>query len=453
MIQGILGNISLIGSDGQAELDYVTVRQHWDGQGDKVNLEEVELEVTVFARSMTGLHGATLAIELGPHNFNGIDSLKWEVKDVLIGKGSTVQIKVSAKLKKPRLWWPNGLGGQHLYRVTATLKSSDGHPLTSRTTIIGLRSLEVVNQHDTIGASFFFRVNGVDVFAKGANWIPCEALPSRMTAERYEGFLGSAAKASMNMIRLWGGGMYEHDVFYDCCDRLGLLVYHDLPFSCSTYPSSKDFLDLVVPELRHQLRRLSSRPSIALWCGDNEGVGALTWFEETVANRSLYTTNYDRLSRRIQDIVSEEDPSRMFWPSSPCGGPSLTDVWRDNWHADGTGDMHFWSVWHESKPFEAYREINPRFCSEFGFQSFPSLDTIAKFCPPEERNPYAPLMEYHQKNQGGNGRIMSTMSLYFRFPEFGLASIVYLSQLQQAIAMKTAVEYWRTLRPTCMGAL
>jgi beta-mannosidase len=313
--------------------------------------------------------------------------------------------------------------------------------------------LEVVNEHDEIGSSLFFRVNGIDIFAKGANWIPCDALPSRMTAEKYEDRLSSAAKVGMNTIRLWGGGQYEADAFYDACDRMGLVIWHDLPFSCSTYPSSPEFLDLVIPELRHQLRRLASRPSIVMWCGDNECIGALTWFPETTANRSLYTTNYDRLSRQVTAIVREEDPSRTFWPSSPCGGPSLADVWLDNWHSDGKGDMHMWQVWHENLPFSRYLEINPRFCSEFGFQSFPSITTIATFCPPEERNPYSNIMEFHQKNEGGNGRIMSTIALYFRFPEFGLPSIVYLSQLQQAIAMKTAVEYWRSLRPVCMGTL
>lgn len=465
MACGILGDVSLVAAEGQgAEIDYITVQQHWaklnaELDTDDVDLTEVELEITAHVRIIGSLlAGASLEVELSPAYFSSDqlqrEDLKCTISQIIVPPGQSTTIKAAIEVRNPRLWFPNGLGGQPLYRLQATLKSTQGAVLATNSINLGLRSLRVVNKHDELGASFYFVVNNIPIFAKGANWIPCDPLPSGMTKEKYEDRLRSAAAVGMNMIRIWGGGMWENEAFYDSCDALGLLIYHDLPFSCSTYPSSKEFLDLVVPEVRHNVRKLQHRPSIALWCGDNEGIGALTWFPETTSNRDLYTTNYDRLSRKLAETIEEEDPGRLFWPSSPCGGPSLTDVWKDNWHADGFGDMHFWSVWHESKPFEAYWEVNPRFCSEFGFQSFPSISTINRFCPPEEQNPYSEIMEYHQKNSGGNQRIMSTMSLYFRFPDQGgLRSIIYLSQLQQALAMKTAIEYWRTLRPTCMGAL
>ncbi|KAI9010628.1 beta-galactosidase/beta-glucuronidase [Hyaloraphidium curvatum] len=453
MVCGVLGDVVLVGSDGRGEVESVVARQRWEGKGADVDLGRVELDVEVHALSRTGMEGGKLRLELRPHAASGPDeeAVVVEADDVSLPRGSGV-IAATMAVEKPRLWWPNGLGAQHLYQLTATLYGADGHELSSQSTSLGLRSLEVVNERDALGASLFFRVNGVDVFCKGANWIPCSPLPSLMTKERYDLFLKGAAKANMNMIRLWGGGMYENPPFYDACDRLGLMVWHDLPFSCSTYPSSDDFVALVVPELRQNLRRLSSRACVALWCGDNECVGALTWFDETKAHRDLYVTNYDRLNRKVADVVREEWVP-FFWPSSPCGGPSMADVWRDNWHADGFGDMHFWSVWHEQAPFSAFLGVHPRFCSEFGFQSIPSLDTIAAFCPPGEENPYSPSMEFHQKNEGGNGRIMGTMERYFRFPEGGIRTVVYLSQLQQAVAIKTAVEYWRTLRPACMGTV
>ncbi len=315
---------------------------------------------------------------------------------------------------------------------------------------IGLRTIEVVNREDKDGLSLEFVVNGRTIFAKGANWIPADALPQRVTRAVLDDLLTSATTAHMNMIRVWGGGRYESDDFYDLCDEKGLLVWQDFMFSCALYPSTPEFLENVRQEVRHQVKRLRSRTCLALWCGNNEDVGALTWFKESKANRDRYLVDYDRLNEGvIGATVRELDPEHLFWPSSPCGG---VNDYSDCWHDDRRGDMHFWSVWHEGKPFEAYLDVKPRFCSEFGYQSFPSMSAIRTYATPDQFNVSAPVMEHHQRNVGGNTRITENMTRYFRFPE-GFPNFVYLSQVQQGLAIRTAIEHFRRLRPLCMGAL
>ena len=251
-------------------------------------------------------------------------------------------------------------------RSIRSTSTCDGDVVRRR---IGLRRLELLTDADEAGARFAFRVNGREIFCRGANWIPADALPSRATPELTRKLLAAAVDANMNMIRVWGGGFYEQDFFYDLCDELGLLVWQDFMFACNLYPSTPEFLAEVRAEVDHQVRRLGSHASIALWCGDNELIGALTWFEESRNNRDRYLVNYDRLNRTIEEAMRAADPDAIWWPSSPSPG---TLSFGDAWHDDSSGDMHFWSVWHESKDFEHYRDVRPRFCSEFGFQSFPS---------------------------------------------------------------------------------
>jgi len=346
-------------------------------------------------------------------------------------------------IEKPRWWWPAGQGDQPLYDLTVKV----GDQIERRK--IGLRKIELLTDKDDTGARFAFRVNGREIFMKGANWIPADALPSRATPELTERLLRAAVDANMNMIRVWGGGFYEQDWFYDLCDRLGLLVWQDFMFSCSLYPSDDKFLAEVSKEVDHQVRRLGHHACLALWCGDNELLGALTWFEESRKNRDRYLVGYDRLNRTIEQAMRAADPIAIWWPSSPS--PGLMNF-GDAWHDDRSGDMHFWSVWHEGRNFEHYRDVTPRFCSEFGFQSFPSLPAIQKFAKPRDMNISTPVMESHQKNAGGNARIAETMFRYFRFP-MAFADFVYLSQVQQGLAIRTAVDYWRSLKPHCMGTL
>ncbi|MFW5827402.1 MAG: glycoside hydrolase family 2 protein, partial [Alkalispirochaeta sp.] len=270
------------------------------------------------------------------------------------------EITVTLTVEEPELWWPAGYGNQPLYRVVVEWEGG------TRWVRTAFRTIEVVNAADEIGGSMYFRVNGRDVWAKGANWIPVDAFPARQTEDRYRRLLTDAHAAHMNMIRVWGGGQYEAEVFYDTCDELGLLVWQDFMFSCSLYPSEGWFMEEVADEVRSQVKRLISHPSIALWCGNNENIGALGWFEESRTNPGRYLIDFDRLNN---GVVAREvraiDDTRVFWPSSPAAGEG---DFSDNWHDDSSGDMHYWNVWHEGKPFSAYYEVTPRFCSEFGFQ-------------------------------------------------------------------------------------
>ncbi len=359
------------------------------------------------------------------------------------GKAKHGKVTLSVTIQEPKLWWPAGLGEQSLYDLTLTSGTAS---LSHR---IGLRQLELITAKDDVGTGFKFRVNDHDVFAKGANWIPADALASNITPEATRTLLQSAVDANMNMIRVWGGGRYEPDWFYDFCDETGLMVWQDFMFACNLYPSTDDFIGEVRQEAFEQVRRLHHHACIALWCGDNELIGALTWFPESRADRDRYLVSYDRLNRAIELQARKADPNLNWWPSSPSTGPLS---FGDAWHDDSSGDMHFWSVWHEGRDFDHYRDVAPRFCSEFGFQSYPSMSVIERFADPADHNIASPVMEAHQKNAGGNARIAETMFRYFRFP-VDFQNFVYLSQVQQGLAIKTAVTHWRSLKPHCMGTL
>jgi beta-mannosidase len=347
-------------------------------------------------------------------------------------------------IERPTLWWPAGSGEANLHE----LKIIYGELI--KTCKIGFREIEFIRDQDEVGSGFAFRVNGKEIFCRGANWIPADALPSRATPERTRKLLQAAVDSNMNMIRVWGGGYYEQDWFYELCDELGLMVWQDFQFACNLYPADESFLEAVKYEVYGQVDRLQRFACIAVWCGDNELIGALNWFKESRENRDRYLVAYDRLNHTIEKSAKLADPSINWWPSSPS--PGLLSF-GDAWHDDRSGDMHFWSVWHEGKDFEHYRDVSPRFCSEFGFQSYPSLHIVKQFATSEEDlNISSSVMESHQKNAGGNARIAETMFRYFRFPtDFG--NFCYLSQVQQGLAIKTAVEYWRSLKPHCMGTL
>ncbi len=425
MVAGIAGDIRLE-AFSDVRIDYVLTEQkhskgrcvvHVAAECEAPREGQYEMSVTLGGRSVT--RSVTLSR----------------------GRGSPA---LDVVVDSPDLWWPNGYGAQPLYDLAVTL---GGHTVAKK---IGLRSLQLVNRTDRKGLSMAFRVNGVDIFCKGANWIPYDALPQRQSHERLSKLLSSAAEAHMNMLRVWGGGQYESDDFYSLCDQKGILVWHDMMFSCALYPATPSFLANVEREIRHQVKRLRDHPCIALWCGNNEDVGALTWYPESRKNRDRYIVDYDRLNEGvIGRVVDECDPTRTFWPSSPSAGRG---DYSDNWHDDARGDMHYWSVWHEGKPFSAYFKVVPRFCSEFGYQSFPSMNTIRSYAAAEDFNVTSPVMEHHQRHPAGNSIITEMFTRYFRVPE-GFESFVYLSQVQQALAIKTAVEYWRRLRPVCMGTL
>lgn len=422
---GVYGGISLTKIEA-VRLEDVSVRQHHKDGNVRVEVglhSEVDEPVQTRARMTLNGQVAETDVQLYP------------------GKS---QVALSIDVKDPRLWWPVGHGAQDMYDLEVEIGGC------RRTLRIGLRQIELINDADEIGARFAFRVNGREVFMRGANWIPADALPQRATQEAVADLLDSALSANMNMIRVWGGGTYEPDWFYQMCSERGLLIWQDFMFSCNLYPSNdKEWMAEVRAEARQQVRRLSSHACMALWCGDNELVGAISWFDESKNDRDRYLAMYDRLNHTLESIVEEEGVDVPWWPSSPCVGPLN---FGDSWHDDTSGDMHFWDVWHSAKDFEHYRTVQPRFCSEFGFQSFPSPAVIETFTEPQDRNVSSAVMDVHQRNEGGNSRIVDTIARYFHFPD-GFDEMSWLSQVGQGLAMKTAIEFWRSSKPRCMGTL
>jgi len=325
----------------------------------------------------------------------------------------------------PRLWWPTGMGKQNLYPVSV---KTDGQILEKK---IGLRTIEV-------GENLAFRVNGKPIVALGANWIPCDTSEAAQTRERYLDLLTSARDANMNMIRLWGGGKFENDCFYEICDSLGLLIWHDFMFACGMYPATEEFLGEVQEEITHQIKRLQSHPSIALWCGDNEGMDNMNkriWKQ----NPKLYLFDYKKLIDLRGDLVASLDPERTYWPTSPCGGPG--DYSTNGWNDDSRGDMHLWDVSKNARPLTEYYKYRPRFMSEFGHSCFSGmLSTIDE-------------QKAHMREKGGYENMLKRIGNLFNPVILSEAKdLIYLSQLEQAIGLETAASWWRSL-PECNGIL
>ncbi|MDR3493662.1 MAG: glycoside hydrolase family 2 protein [Ancalomicrobiaceae bacterium] len=418
---GVYGRIHLV--DGAGEIAGVTIRQRHD---DGVVRVEIEVRLRGFAAD-----AVDCSLVFAGQETAGAVPLN----------AGAASVTAAFQVAGPELWWPNGVGRQALNDLVIKAGNAEHHAK------VALRDIRLVSEPDAVGRSFKLRVNGRELFARGANWIPSDALAGRISPDKTRALLQSAADAHMTMIRVWGGGRYEPDWFYEICDELGLMVWQDAMFSCNLYPATPEFLGDVAEELTFQARRLAHR--VAIWCGDNELIGALTWFEESRRDRDRYLVAYDRLNRTVETAIKSVDSQANWWPSSPSPGPLS---FGDTWHDDKSGDMHFWSVWHEGRDFEHYRDVKPRFCSEFGFQSYTSMPVIRTFAGESDMNIASPVMEAHQKNKGGNARITETMFRYFRFPK-DFPSFVWLSQVQQAMAIKTAVDTWRSLKPHCMGTL
>ena len=280
----------------------------------------------------------------------------------------------------------------------------------------------------------------------GSDYIPEDNLLPRMNPERTRRLLMDARSANMNCIRVWGGGFYPDDWFYDICDELGILVWQDFMFACAVYNLTDDFEANICAELTDNIRRLRHHPSLALWCGNNEMeqfVAVGEWVS-SCRQKADYIKMYEYL---FPKILKEEDPAAPYWPASPSSGGSF-----DEPQDPSRGDVHYWDVWHGLKPFTDYRNYLFRYVSEFGFQSFPCMETIESFTLPEDRNVFSYVMEKHQRNASANGRIVSYLSQMYLYPGT-LDKLVYASQLLQAQAMQYGVEHWRRNRGRCMGAV
>ena len=367
-----------------------------------------------------------------------------ETRVPLAGQSATAQLTVT----QPQLWWPNGLGAQPLYEVQVTLLADGNLPCDTVTRRIGLRTLRLDRHPDQWGESFQFVVNGVPFFAKGANWIPSDAFVTRVTREHYRDLLTSAAQANMNMLRSWGGGIYEPDDFFELCDELGLCVWQDFIFSCAAYPAFDEaFMRNVRVEAEENVRRLRHHPSLALWCGNNE----LEMFfrAKDCSQGQMSEEEYDSLfDVLLAEVVHEFDSARDYWPCSPH--TPVGD--RYNFNDPASGDAHLWDVWHGRKPFEWYRTCEHRFNSEFGFQSFPEPKTTYGYTLPQDRNVTTYVMEHHQRSGIGNAVIMQYMLDWYRLPG-SFEMTLWLSQVLQGMAIKYAVEHWRRAMPRGMGTL
>lgn len=362
----------------------------------------------------------------------------------LVGEGTGTTIRVD----QPELWWPVGQGKQPLYELAVTVRDADGREIGTWSRRIGLRRIELDTRRDKWGRTFRFVINGRPVFAKGANWIPAHSFVAGLKRADYARDLQSAVDANMNMMRVWGGGIYENEDFYDLCDELGLLVWQDFAFACTQYPGEPEFRELVRPEAEAQVRRLRHRASLALWCGNNE-----IWDLNTDTLRDNSDPGpceeYEAIFHELlPEAVAACDPTTAYWPSSPWRPGGETE------HAAGekAGDTHFWDVWHARHPVSDYQKWAFRFVAEFGMQSYSSPETNRTFCPPGDDNVFGPVMENHQKNAAGNQIILDYVSRLYRFPK-SQADLIYLSQLNQAHCMQVGVEHYRRLMPRCMGTL
>lgn len=398
-------------------------------------------------------------------------------------------VNVELTITDPQLWWPNGYGAQPLYEVKVLLvpaSTTNAEPLDIWQKRIGLRTVtvntdpmedEVFDTHMTNqapdlddgdsmimnteakkvfvtdkeakklpGRNFAFEINGLQIFAMGADYIPEDNILTRQTRERTDMLLASAQESHFNCLRIWGGGYFMDDFFYDVCDERGLLVWHDFMFACASYELSEAFESNVAAEIRQNIRRLRSHPCIALWCGNNEmetQYEMLAW-PQTKKQYYDYIRLYEYL---IPQIVKEEDPLTFYWPSSPSSGGNF-----ENSNAENVGDVHYWGVWHGNEPFTAYRKHHYRFLSEFGFQSFPALQTIRRFTKEGDRNIYSRVMEMHQRNTAANGKITNYISQTYLYPK-NFDELLYCSQLLQADAIRYGVEHFRRFRGTCMGTV
>ena len=351
-------------------------------------------------------------------------------------------------IENPKLWWPNDYGDQPLYIVRTTLLDEDGTSLESITRRIGLRTLTISQEKDEWGNEFAFCVNGVKIFTRGGNYIPDDCLYTRITEKKLDYILESCRRAHFNCVRVWGGGYYPSDAFYDLCDEKGLIVWQDLMYACNVYDVTDAFAENFRQETYDNVRRLRHHASLGLWCGNNEIESAWDHWGDFQKETPYLRADYIRLFEEVlPKAVQEADGETFYWHSSPSSGGCF-----DNPDDANRGDTHYWDVWHGQKPFTDYRKYFFRFCSEFGFQSFPCAKTVNSFTLEDDRNIFSRVMESHQKNDAANGKMLYYLSENLRYPK-DLTHLLYASQVLQGMAIKYGVDHWRRNRGRCMGTL
>ncbi|MDO4355982.1 MAG: glycoside hydrolase family 2 protein [Clostridia bacterium] len=420
---GIWRSIHVVAHSG-AKLEDVYVRQHHaDG---KVGLS---IEANVAYLSDTDVRVETTVTAPDGATFSQTDA---DEGDLMI--------------ENPQLWWPNGYGDQPLYTVKVELKDASGDVLDVWQRRIGLRTMTMHREKDQWGESFAPEVNGVQMFAMGADYIPEDAILTRVKPETTRRLLEQAKEANFNSVRVWGGGHYPSDAFYDICDELGLMVWQDFMFACASYELTEAFEANIKAEFKDNVIRLRHHASLALWCGNNEMemfAKEGNWVE-TPHQKSEYIQMYEYI---IPKLLKQYDPDTFYWPASPSSGGSF-----DEPNDPNRGDVHYWMVWHGEKPFPEYRKFFFRYASEFGFQAYPPMATVNSFAKPEDQNAFSYVMEKHQRNASANGKIMKYISQMYLYPK-DFPSLVYTSMILQADAIRYGVEHWRRNRGRCMGAI
>lgn len=422
---GLFRDVNLLKVDRARLLSVRVHQQHAHGK--------VALDFTPEIQSFTGL------CSCGEDDFSARVQVTSPDGRIYASDGSSILID------DPKLWWPSGYGAQPLYEVKVSLFSC-GREVDSWRRRIGLRTMTMRRVKDQWGESFETNVNGVSIFAMGADYIPEDNLLGRVTPERTRALLTDAKLAHFNAIRVWGGGYYPDDFFFDICDELGLVVWQDFMFACAVYELTEAFDENIRKEVWDNARRLRHHASLGLWCGNNEMemfVKEGMWVN-TLKQKADYIRMFEYI---IPKALKEVDPDTFYWPASPSSGGAF-----DEPNDENRGDVHYWDVWHGGKPFTEYRKFFFRYASEFGFQSFPSMKTIESFTLPQDRNVFSYVMEKHQRNNAANGKILGYLAQTFLYPS-SLDLLVYASQLLQMEAIRCGVEHWRRNRGRCMGAI
>lgn len=403
----------------------------------------------VFEIQSTGKQKATLSIS-EYETLNILGRIETQLSPGL----NTVMIYF--EIKNPRLWWSNGLGEAYLYKLIGRLNIGD-NTIDTVSTNIGIRTLKLVQEKDSLGRSFYFELNRVPVFMKGANYIPNDNFLPSVSAKEYEEVIQAAVDANMNMLRVWGGGIYENDIFYDLCDKNGVIVWQDFMFACAMYPGDDAFLENVRQEAIQNVKRLRNHPCIALWCGNNEmdaawgygtsgGWGWKERFSEEI--QAKIWNDYKKIFHNIlPKVIEQYDNETFYWPSSPMAGTNE----RASYDAK-SGDIHYWGVWHGKQPFKSFKLRIGRFMSEYGFQSFPEFKTVKAYTIPEDWDIRSEVMDAHQRSGRGNELIKTYMKWYYKTPK-DFKSFLYMSQVLQAEGLKMAIEAHRRKKPHCMGTL
>ncbi|MDR2057942.1 MAG: glycoside hydrolase family 2 protein [Dysgonamonadaceae bacterium] len=357
-------------------------------------------------------------------------------------------------IKNPHLWWSRGLGEQYRYEMKTEIAANTS-VIDSQIDKIGIRSLKVINRPDEHGKTLYIELNGVPVFAKGANYIPCDNFLPRVTKAVYERTLLDAINVNMNTLRVWGGGIYEDDIFYDLCDQYGILVWQDFMFACSVYPAEGEFLENVRHEAIDNIKRLRNHASIALWCGNNECLEA--WFgwgwekkyqSQNPQYAEIIWKQYDTLfNHLLKDVVADYAPESFYWPSSPYYRP-------EGGTSDKSGDRHYWDVWHGRKPISEYNKERSRFFSEYGFQAFPEFESVKKYAPYSgDWSITSEVMMSHQRGGSHANELIETYLLNEYQKPKDFESFLYMNSVLQGDAIRTAIEAHRRDMPYCMGSL